>query len=56
MSTAVYFTDEQLAWLAQAFVDSNTDIKIAIDPEGKFEQQLEDLGAFDDVESWEAAE
>jgi len=54
--TTLYFTQDQLAWLAQAFVDSTTDVKIAIDPKGKFEQQLQDLGAFDDVESWETAE
>ena len=52
----IHLTDDQLAWLAQAFVDSTTDIKIAIDPKGKFEQQLEDIGAFDDVESWQVAE
>jgi hypothetical protein len=53
----LYLTDEQLIWLGQAFLASATDIKIAIDPKGKFEQQLEDQGAFDDEESWiEAAE
>ena len=54
--TTLHLTDEQLIWLGQTFLDSAIDIKVAIDPKGKFEQQLEDLGAFDDVESWEAAE
>ena len=53
----LHLTDEQLAWLGQAFLESSTDTKIALDPKGKFEQQLEDLGAFNDSESWvEAAE
>ena len=49
------FTPEQLAWLAEAFIHSTTDVKIAIDPKGKFEQQLEELGAFDETESWHTA-
>jgi hypothetical protein len=55
--TAVYFTQEQLAWLAQAWSDTPAEVKDQLDANCKFENQLLDVGAYDDEESWlEAAE
>jgi hypothetical protein len=47
----IRLTREQLEWLGQVFLDSHTDIKIHIDPEATFEQQLADAGAFDHEEA-----
>ena len=48
--TAVYFTDEQLAWLAQAWSDTDVQIKDSLDGACKFENQLLDVGAYDLME------
>jgi hypothetical protein len=45
--TAVYFTDEQLLWLAQAWSDSPVELKQDLDPNCKFENQLLDVGAYE---------
>ena len=47
----ISLTPQQLEWLGQVFLDSDTAIKIDIDPEATFEQQLADAGAFDHEEA-----
>jgi hypothetical protein len=50
---AVYFTQEQLAWLAQAWSETAVEIKDNLDANCKFENQLLDVNAYD---LWEAQE
>jgi len=50
---AVYFSEEQLAWLAQAWSETPVEVKENLDANCKFENQLLDVGAYD---FWEAAE
>jgi hypothetical protein len=51
--TPVYFTQEQLAWLAQAWSETSVEIKDVLDANCKFENQLIDVNAYD---LWEAAD
>lgn len=47
---AVYFTEDQLAWLAQAWSNTPVEIKDQLDANCKFENQLLDVGAYDQLE------
>lgn len=50
---AVYFNDEQLIWLAQAWSNTSVEIKDSLDANCKFENQLIDVGAYDLMEAAE---
>lgn len=45
--TPIYFTADQLIWLARAWDNTASEVKGQIDANCKFEQQIQDTGALD---------
>lgn len=46
----IYLSDKQLAWLGKVFLETDANTKIKIDAKYKLEQQLDELGAFDEID------